>query len=335
MSGDDLKILGAVAAAAASIVVALMSFVSTRSNQRDVERLKAELADRKGDADARRTYTYEALKRLYSQYEPTRFHLVEACESAQEMIVQLAELAAPRDQEDAGTLPRGNYLRVARVYHLLLPAVYFKVVQSRLTLVDLEASRPNFLQYLLAKHACSLLTRDREIASSFGLTYTPYVTGWRELRAENPQRYRRQGFALGRLENALDAFLRTQQDGQPRVLSFGEFEALLASTEHLDYNTPLGAATDLFDDFDPGTRPVLWRTLLCQLVMYSLLIHAVRSSVEDTNNLREFANRLAPQLSELAASNQLAQEVLRYVTRDVLSRIDASYKTPNPEAGGI
>src|SRR5262245_897533 len=146
MSENDLKILGAVAAAVTSIVVALISFLSTRSNQRDVERLKAELADRKGEVDARRAYTYEALKRLYAQYEPVRFHLVEACESVQEMIVQLAELASPRDLENVGIFPRGNYLRVARVYHLLLPAVYFKVVQSRLTLVDLEASRPTFLQ---------------------------------------------------------------------------------------------------------------------------------------------------------------------------------------------
>jgi hypothetical protein len=329
MSEADLKVLGAFAAAAAAIVVALISFVNTRSNQRDVERLRAELADRKGEADARRTYTYEALKRLYSQYEPIRFHLVEACESAQDMIVQLAELASARAANDVGTFPRGNYLRVARVYHLLLPAVYLKVMQSRLTLVDLEASRPTFLQYLLAKQACSILTRDREIAGFFGLTYTPYVTGWRELRAENPQRYRRQGFAPGRLENALNAFLTTEQDGRPRVLSFGEFEALLASTEHLDYNTPLGAAIDIFDEFEPDTHPVLWRILFSQGVMYRLLIRAVRSNVEDTDDLGEFATRVAPQLLGLGVSNELGHEVLRYVTSEVLSRIDASYKTPN------
>ena len=329
MSEADLKVLVAVTAAAAAIVVALISFVSTRSNQRDVERLKADLADRKGEADARRTYTCEALQRLYRQYEPIRFHLVEACESAQDMIAQLAELASVRTPNDVGTLPRGNYLRVARVYHLLLPAVYFKVMQSRLTLVDLEASRPTFLQYLLAKQACSILTRDREIAGFFGLTYTPYVTGWRELRAESPQRYRRQGFPLGRFENALNAFLTTQQDGQPRVLSFGDFEALLASTEHLDYNTPLGAAIDLFDEFEPDTRPVLWRTLLCQVVMYRLFIRAVRSNVEDTDELRKFATQFAPWLFGLGVSNELGHEVLRYITDEVLSRIDASYTTPN------
>ena len=157
MSESDLKILGAIAAAIAAVIVAVLSaalgFLFTRANQRDLEQLKARLTDDKGESDARRAYTYEALKRLYAQYEPIRFHLVEAVEAAQRTIQDLAEMANAKTSEREGMHPQGNYLRAARVYHLLAPAAYFKIMQSRLTLVDLGASKPSYLQYLLAKEA--------------------------------------------------------------------------------------------------------------------------------------------------------------------------------------
>lgn len=330
MNDSDLKIIVALAAAIASVLVSLISFVSMRSNQRDIEKLKAKLADSKSEADAKRDYTYEALKRLYSQYEPIRFHLVEACESSQELIAQLAKIASTDEVGDIGRFPRGNYLRISRVYHLLLPAVYFKIVQTRLTLIDLEASRSTFLQYLLAKQIYVLFTRDSEIADFFSLVYTPYVQGWRELRSQNPQRYRRQGFTTGRLENTLSIFLKSSSDELPNILSFGEFETLISSTDQPNYNSPLGAAMDLFDEFDPITRPVLWRMLLAQSILHALFIRSVRSNVENTDDLRKFADQLTPQLSMLTESSELACKIIQFVKSTLLSHIDHSFKTPSP-----
>jgi len=326
---DDLKTLGAIAAALASIVVSVLSaafgFLATRANQRDVERLKAQFSEEKGEADARRAYTYEALKRLYAEYEPLRFQLVESVESAVRTIQDLAEISKERNSEVEGTLPRGNYLRAALVYHLLAPAAYFKILQSRLTLVDLSASKPSYLQYLLSKEACSILTRDRFTAKHFGLKYSPYVTGWRELRQEDPGRYRRQGFAYGRFDNAVCALLMHTTEGGKRVMTFGEFETGTKAIAPSDYNSPLGAALDLFDEFSPETRPVLWRCLLLQFCLHHLFLHTARSGTDNIDHVKIHLTVVSEHLQELGVSTDLTKRVIDIVTAESLNDIQKSF----------
>lgn len=329
MSENDLKILGAIATAIAAVIVALLSaalgFVSIRTNQRDLEQLKARLSDDKGESDARRAYTYEALKRLYAQYEPIRFHLVESVDAALRTIQDLAEIANAKASDCEGMHPQGNYLRTARVYHLLAPAAYFKIMKSRLTLVDLGASKPSYLQYLLAREACGVLTCDRETAGRFGLTYTPYVQGWRELRQENPGRYRRQGFAFGRFDNAVCALITKSEDGTQSVLSFGDFESLAKNVGSTDYSSPLGAALDLFDDFNPDARPVLWRALLLQSCLYQLLLYAARSGTSSLNDVVAHLPSVATRLQQLGVSSELANKTIDMVNTGPLRAIRGSH----------
>lgn len=329
MSENDLKILGAVAAAVAAIIVAVLSaalgFVSTRANQRDLEHLKARLTEDKGESDARRAYTYEALKRLYAQYEPIRFHLIESVEAAQRTIGDLAMLANAGTLESEGVYPQGSYLRAARVYHLLAPAAHFKIMQSRLTLIDLGASKSSYLQYLLAKEACVTLACDREIAREFKLAYTPYVQGWRELRQENPARYRRQGFAFGRYDNAVCALVAKGDDGSQRVLSFGDFEVLAKDVERADYNSPLGAALDLFDDFRPDSRPVLWRAVLIQSCLYQLLLYAARSGATSLEAVVAHIPNVEARLMTLGVPPELVQQTIAVVKAGPLAAIRASH----------
>ena len=339
MTENELKLVVAIAAAVATIVASVIAFVGARSNQRDLEKLKAELLEDKSESDAKRAYTYEALKRLYSQYEPIRFRLREACESAHELVKQIAEVASTQQPDLIGRIPRGNHLRIARIYHLLLPSVHFRIIQSCLTLIDLEASRSTFLQYLIAKQSCALFCRDRELADFFKLRYTPYVEGWRKLRIENPQQYRRQGFAVGRLENALSCFTKATDGATSRVLTFGEFELMLtpavsefdelarsmAVRDPFSYSSPLGAVIDLFDDFEPTTRPILWRMLLSQFVLYALFIGATRTNAESTDNLRSLLPQLLNDLSLVTGDSAIANEVICFVERDILHRIDMSF----------
>ena len=329
MSDENLKILGAIAAATAAIVVAVLSagigFISNRSNQRDIERLKAQLLEDKGESDAKRAYAYEALKRLYAQYEPIRFHLVESVEAAIKAIQDLADIAKTQTSESEGSYPQGKYLRAARVYHLLAPAAYFKIMQSRLTLVDLAASKPSYLQYLLAKHACLVLTCDREAANYFSLPYTPYVQGWRELRQQNPERFRRQGFAFGRFDNAVCAIIRHSEDGTQRVLTFGDFEEVANAVERTDYNSPLGAALDLFDDFSPNMRPVLWRCLLVQFSMYQLFVHAARTGIGRVEDVVEYLPVVRKRIEQLGISSEVSNQIVQYLSTGPLAEIYTSH----------
>src|SRR5437763_1071821 len=90
-------ILTAIIAAIASIIVAVISLVSTMRNTRktnqlamDLEAYKNTLVEQQEERNAWREYRYEARKRLYQQYEPLLFQLVECCEGAKSRIDSLA-----------------------------------------------------------------------------------------------------------------------------------------------------------------------------------------------------------------------------------------------------
>lgn len=91
---DENKIWVAIIAAVASLVVALFSHFSTRSNQRAIEKLINERLDR----DALRDYEYEARKRLYRECGPILFQLAEQAEAMYYRIIGLA-----------GTARQGNH----------------------------------------------------------------------------------------------------------------------------------------------------------------------------------------------------------------------------------
>jgi hypothetical protein len=63
--------------------------------------------------------------------------------------------------------------------------------------------------------------------------------------------------------------LHVIRPGEEETLTtFGEFEPLLRDLDPADLRSGPGAARDLFADFDPATRPVLWRVLVVQVFLY-------------------------------------------------------------------
>jgi len=82
METTDPKIIAALIAAAASLIVSIIGTLWGRKNQKDLETLKSELADERAESDARRDYEYDARKRLYEECEPLLFQLIELSENA-------------------------------------------------------------------------------------------------------------------------------------------------------------------------------------------------------------------------------------------------------------
>src|SRR5262249_28588645 len=99
MFGLDVKILVALISAVASLIVALITYFATRSNQRDVEELKAKLSETKAERDALRDYEYEARKRLYHECGPLMFQLLEQAEGAINRVRNLARAASQGNLE--------------------------------------------------------------------------------------------------------------------------------------------------------------------------------------------------------------------------------------------
>jgi hypothetical protein len=167
-----IALLGSGLAALATIVVAYITQRGARRNQRELKQLElknaeamAELTERsqrdlkelerqnaeavarltdalgegKSERDARRDYDYEARKRLYKEAEPLLFRLSEASEAALHRIFSLARTARNGDLGSEGNwLDSPEYFMASTIYTLLVPAVVFRLLQDRLTLVDFQ-----------------------------------------------------------------------------------------------------------------------------------------------------------------------------------------------------
>jgi hypothetical protein len=82
--------IAAFIAAAASLIVALISYSGKRKSDRELAQLNAELIETQERRKAQRDYEYEARKRLYSELQPLLFQLVEASDNAYWRIQGLA-----------------------------------------------------------------------------------------------------------------------------------------------------------------------------------------------------------------------------------------------------
>jgi hypothetical protein len=325
----DPKIVIAVIAAAASILAAIMAALASlwtarkgRNAAEDLEILKgqlssdlasenatraeslehlkgqlskdlasenAALAETSAERNARRDYEYEARKRLYSEIEPLLFQLYEALEEAHYRVRSLARTSRI-NRMDWLNHP-GYYLR-STLYKLLVPAVLLRLIQRRMTFIDLRVDNSIRIRYQLLKLYSRSFTDDFEMAAlKPSLSYDPNSERRRELRASEPAIYMRQGLVLGDLENICETMIVRNADGRPEVTSFVEFEKLLSkAAENEDLQELLG----WFLRFSPNTRPVLARILIAQAVMAQLILSTYD---EETTvaNLRE-------QLEVIAAS---------------------------------
>lgn len=247
--------------AASSIAAALVAY---RAQQR-VARLTASLSEQRAESDARRSYEYDARKRLYSVYEPLRLRMLDCTDNAVRQIVDIVGSPGPGRAGYSSVEYRLN----ATVYYLLAPLVVARMIERRLTLVDLTLDARIYTEFVLAQAICRSLADEFQAAHlAPSLPYTPYVQGWREKRRECPQRFRRQGLPLGRLNTALDMLHVMRPEGVETVTSFGEFEPVLLGIDPADVRSGPGAARDLFVDFDPVSRPVLWRIFVIQTLLY-------------------------------------------------------------------
>lgn len=277
----------ALIAAGASLVVALISAVAahraqsrTLANQtelqryqKDLKRLETELAERKAERDARRDYEYDALKRLYAECSPLVFALTEQAASLRDRIWSLAQAASAGDigqgQDSWLTSERPRYYRLSTEYRIVAPLATFKLLQRRLTQLDLSLDPGMRLVYLLARQASRILSDDFALANREGytLSYDPHSKDAAQRATVDPAVYTQQGIPSGILDNAVEALLVHETGSPARVASYMEFEKA-----RRDKATAIGGAFArieyLLVDFHPRDRPVLWRVLLAMASLH-------------------------------------------------------------------
>jgi hypothetical protein len=244
---------------------------------KDLANENAALAEKSAERNARRDYEYEARKRLYSEIEPLLFQLYEALIEAYRRVRSLARTSRI-NRLDWLNKP-GYYLR-SSLYKLLVPAVLFRLMQRRITFVDLRVDDSIRIRYQLLRLYLRSFTEDFEMAQlQPALKYDPNNEKCDELRLKEPAVYVRQGFVLGDLENICEAMIARSDDGRFEVISFSKFEELLLSGAK--ENEDLEELVNLFLGFSPKARPVLARILIAQAVMSQLILSTYEIPGED------------------------------------------------------
>jgi hypothetical protein len=256
----------------------------TGTVNKQLEEFKNNLGDNAAEKQARRDYQYEARKRLYEEVEPLLFQIVERADSALGRIRGLARTAGSGDLGPGGWLSTtgrqvDDYYRLSTIYRLMTPLVVVRLIQNRITLVDLTVDHSVRLYYVLGKRLYVLFTEDFTLAQQEPkIEYNPYRVDAESMSVENPKQYKQQGIVSGRLDNMIEALTtRDADDGKTvRCMTFGEFESTFADEKSAVYANFV-ELDHLARDFHPATSPVLWRILIAQAFIYQTLIDTYRT----------------------------------------------------------
>lgn len=276
-------VLAATITGIVALILALWNFFSGRRAQTEIEILKNSLAQKKSESDARREYEFEARKRLYQEYEPLLFQLIEAAENALHRIQSLARTARHGNLTDEGWLSQFNYYTKSTIYKLFAPVALYQIMQKKLTLVDISVDKSIGLRYKIAKQVYLSYTDDFEFARTFkDILYDPNNLEWETKRNNNPISFWRQGLPMGLLDKTIDILIDKSENRHERLISYGEFEKRLV--EHgEEKKSDIRLSRDIFFKFHPKTRPVLCRILVAQSLLFKTLIELKSVKPEDIN----------------------------------------------------
>ena len=285
----ETEVLIAILASTFSLIVAIVSIIGERRNARVLEEFRAKLTEAQSERDARRDYEYEARKRLYQEFEPLLFQFLEFSENASDRIAGLARTARNGNLNPHSSWLAGDsyYLR-STIYRLMAPLVVAKLMQRRLTLVDLRVDPRIRGQYSLIKVLYNSLNDAFAIAAQIPkLEYDPNSEVSDEQHRKEAPRYYPQGMYSMYLDTVVNAMVQHSENDPPRCMSYEEFEDIYknkASSAQQSFEQ----IRTLFWGFHPKDRPVLWRTLLVQAQVYRALRNLTSRS-EPSLNIRELS----------------------------------------------
>jgi hypothetical protein len=266
VSGQTLiALITAVASLVVSVVTAAVSSSFRRHNETELEKLKNQLAEEQGESAARRDYVYDARKRLYTEFQPVLFQMMERCSGATVRIKGMAESARTGRIIWPGRLGEGwkddpNHM-ISTSWDLMMPLALFRIGQQKLTGVDMSVDKVTGWQYLLA----------RELYSSWGMGYQ-LAAEKPILRHDDEERETRQYILSSHLEQIADCLIRRDEQGQLNCIRFSEFSNAFFKDGDPEFTDALSHITLPLTNFHPQGKPVLWRLLLVQAHLHAAII---------------------------------------------------------------
>jgi hypothetical protein len=148
----------------------------------------------------------------------------------------------------------------------------FRLIQRRLTFVDLNLDDDIAAQYRTAKALYYSWTDDFDFAELQPcLRYTPHSDIGLSVRNAEPAVYVQQGIPSGYLDRSVETLLTLDEQKTLRTVSYGEFERAFKDQENETRKANIVLVNALFN-FHPASRPVLWRIFIAQSCLYRLLV---------------------------------------------------------------
>lgn len=275
-------------------VIAVFSVILNFIISRRIENLKYNFQEQLYEKNARRDYEYEARKKLYTEYEPIFFKFAELSESALSRVKSLSRSSREGKLDPTkGWLSSDAYYLRSTIYMLFTPLASYRLMREKINLVDLRLDRDVSMQYVLAKLINRIFSSDFEFANQNPqIEYAATNSTMRnELGKENPQKYWRQGLAIGELDQFIETLIKNE-NGARKIVDFGEFNDNIDEEnstskkryDHINY---------IFSNFRPDKKPILWRMLIAQSAIYYIIskarFSAIDFSIESIKNyLAEF-----------------------------------------------
>lgn len=203
----------------------------------------------------------------------------------------------------------------------LLYAIYHPVITYRLFKSDIERVSSMLdwrarLQFSLLEFAFLAVQHDSKIAAlEPAIEYTPRVQGWRYLREDNPQKFWWQGLSEQKFDNAVEAFIWIEVDSSKSVLSLEAFrqyyKKLYRNGSDADQQR-LGLASNALYGFTPFTRPVYWRLLVIQSLLYQNILNTRSEDVKEPDSLDKLKIMLLPSDIEINLLGDVPPEAQLY-----------------------
>jgi hypothetical protein len=186
----------------------------------------------------------------------------------------------------------------------------FKLLQRKLTGIDLKLDQSINAQYSLAKILYFTFSSAPNLARSEpSIPYDPDQIGPDTMgmteperkvkRVRYPERYWLQGLKVGNLDNVSESLIITKDRLDIRIKSFGEFEQEIFQREEDDNSNSVTKSYNahtfevlftLFSHFHPMKRPVLWRVLIAQAYLYNAILNIRGVHDIDSMNILDLRN---------------------------------------------
>lgn len=147
----------------------------------------------------------------------------------------------------------------------------FKILQRQLTSVDLRVDEVVNAQYSIAKVLYFSFSNAKPLSVyQKGIAYLPY-----------PDEYKRK-LSTAEIDSITESLIERQSENTLSIKSIRDFEAGFLDQKKV-ISEPFSAIAELFLNFHPKRKPILWRMLIAQAHLYLALIAIDKLKMKSDN----------------------------------------------------